>query len=116
MNNPLTVERMGSVVAVVVGCNDMLDADVIVFAKVVGREDTLGTEAFNVAEVFLLEVKVFVCVVDVLDSSLSSPSSFSLSSSSSRCSRCEYQSKYLFQNSSFDDISTLSFLSTTSEC
>lgn len=35
-NNPLAVEIMGVVVAVVVACDDMLDADVMAFGKVVG--------------------------------------------------------------------------------
>jgi hypothetical protein len=33
--NPLTAEIMGVVVAKVVACDDMLDADVMAFAKVV---------------------------------------------------------------------------------
>jgi hypothetical protein len=35
MNNVLTVEKMGVVVAIVVACDDMLDADVMAIAKVV---------------------------------------------------------------------------------
>lgn len=60
---------MGVIVAMVVACDDVLDDDVMAFAKLVGWEDTLETEVVNIAEVFLLEVEVFVCVVDVVDSS-----------------------------------------------
>ncbi len=36
ISNPLTLEIMGVVVAMVFACGDMLDADVMGFAKVVG--------------------------------------------------------------------------------
>ncbi len=74
-------------------------------------------EAIEIAEVFLLEDEVFVCVVDVLDSSSSSPSTFSCSSSSSRCPRCVYKKpQSLAQSTLFDDISILGLFLTISKC